>query len=58
MSMRLKNTHISNLIISGQSLINGTLDTPRQQDDFNFTPKLDINYQESTTRLPKERKCI
>ena len=54
-SMRLINTHISKIIISGQRIIKGTLDTPRQQDDFYITPKLNINYQESTIRLPKER---
>lgn len=44
--------HVLLLIISGQSIIKGINNMHNQQDDSN-APKININYQKSTTRLPK-----
>jgi hypothetical protein len=44
--------HVLTLIDSGQRSIKGSVNKLNQQDD-NSTPKKNIIYQESTTRLPK-----
>ena len=44
--------HILGLTGKDQSSVKGILNTQNQQDE-SITPKSNINYQESTTRLPK-----
>lgn len=44
--------HILGLTEKGQSSVKGILNTQDQQDE-SITPKSNINYQESTARLPK-----
>lgn len=44
--------HILGLTKEGQSFVKGILNTQIQQDE-SITPKPNISYQESTTRLPK-----
>ena len=44
--------HILGLTKEGQSFVKGILNTQIQQDE-SITPKSNINYQESTARLPK-----
>jgi len=54
-SMKLIHIHIFKLLRSDQSLNKENLDTLSQQERNYNTPKLNVNYQESTTRFPKER---
>lgn len=50
--MEQKFVHVSILMDSGQRSVKGSIDKHTQHDD-NSAPKKNINYQESTTRLPK-----